>query len=311
MTVKAISSGTVFKTLVDLATKSSSESGTKVSAKEVKLALDSFNWGDGKVTKTEVIAAKRAFDDLKAAGKLTQTGQAAVTDWFAQVGTGVDGGFSFERSAQAFETLTSQFRWGTGSQSGATFTRAEAQSLLSVLGAAPSPARIADVTELAANVKASGQSTAALKELTTWLQAHPIAAPSQPLLGQLSAATKDLLWPSETDRPVYPVNLGAAPTASQDKVAFARKALGEPDLAPVEIRSFDDTLNQLATSADPNDAISTANAAKFGVLRDTLKNAGLTDLTIVRVGTIDIDVYALGRNAAGQWVGVCSGVVET
>jgi hypothetical protein len=305
-----VSSGKVFKSLTDLANKPASRAGKKLDAKEVKAALDSFNWGDGKTTRTEVIAAKQEFQALKSAGKLTKDGEQAVNEWFSQVGVGQPGGFDFTRSADAFRNLRSFLQWNADSQKGATLTKDEATALLSVLGPAPSPARIAEVQQARDSLKATKKSREAQAVFTTWLGAHPMPTPAQPLTNLLKPLLKDVLWMSETDRPLIPVSLGTAPKASANIANAARKALGEGAKTPVEVRSFDETFANLTSNFDPGDPDSAKRAQKFAAVRDALK-ANLTELQVIRVGTIDIDVFVVGKDSTGKWVGVMSGVVET
>lgn len=303
---KSVSSGTVFKALIELGQQKASTQGTKLNATEVKAALDVFGWNDGKVTKTEVLAAKKEFSELQKSKALSSDGEKAFGDWFNNTGTGAPGGFQYERSAEVFDNLEGWFRGSPDSQKGATFTKAEAQTLVGFLGDAPSPARVADVTELLGGVKAG----AAHDVLRDWLKAHPMPAPAEPLNTTLAKAVKGLEWPSETDRPLYPVDLGKAPGPTASIENAARKALGEPDSAHIEVRDFDGEIDAMVANADPNDPASQARAAKFDQLRKTL-DANLTNVKLIRVGDIDIDVYAVGKDKNGKWVGVMSGVVET
>jgi hypothetical protein len=310
MRTKTISSGRIFKTLIDLGAKPGTSGGKKVNAGEVRAALDAFKWGDGRITETEVIAARKEFGALQKAGRVTPDGARAFDEWFSATGAGEPGGFSSERSASAFEALEGFLRFDPNSQKGTSFTKAEAESLVSILGDEPAPARVADVMELRARLRSSRRSREAQGVLTRWLGAHPISGPPNPLSSALASPLAGLLWPSETDRPVYAVDLGIAPRLTQDPREAVRRALGERSDVRVDISSFDATFDRLTTVEDAGDSVAEQRAAKFAAVRDALK-AHLVDLQLFKVGEVAIDVYALGRDANGRWAGVMSGVVET
>ncbi len=306
MASKSVSSGAVFKAFLGVATSRASTSGTKVDQPEAKAALDTFGWSDEKVTQAEVIAARVEFAALKKAGRLTAAGEKTFTDWFASVGDGVKGGFTYDRSAAVFDNASSFFRWNPNSQKGAILTKGEARALVELLGPTPAPARIVDVADL----KQAIPSEDAKRVLAQWLDAHPLPVPDARLSGALRPVTTGLLWPSETDRPVIPVSLGRAPSPRQNVLAALRTALGEGATTPVERRAFAAQFDQLTSNFDPADPASVARAQRFGQLRAVLE-AQLTDLEVFRLGGTRKDVYVLGRDAQGQWVGVMSGVVET
>ncbi len=306
MTTKTVSSGSVFKAFVTMGTARASSEGTTLDETEARVALDTFKWTDQKVTRAEVIAAQKEFDALTKNGKLNPGAAKVFTDWFAAVGTGEPGGFTYERSASTFDNLESFLRFNPDSQKGPIFTKSEAQALVGLMGASPSPSRIVDVAELRGRVKQGD----AHEVLDAWLEAHPMPTPAGPLNAKLAEATTGLLWPSETDRVIYPVRLGAAPSARQSLPNALRTALNEGSKVPVEQVDFAQQFARLTEVNDPSDPGSVERAGRFEALQKVLTE-NLTDLHVFRLGGVRKDVYVLGKDAAGQWVGVMSGVVET
>ena len=122
-------------------------------------------------------------------------------------------------------------------------------------------------------------------------------AKANPVLKELQAAAKGLLWPSETDAPieafVWPCS-GGAP----DEAALRANA-GIEEGAPVERI----TLAQLAKT------IPKESRAEFKPLLDALGK--LKNTTVFKVGEIEIAVYVVGRTADGQFAGIKTEVVET
>lgn len=307
MNARKVSSGQVFKLLTLVGRKGGQG---MLTAPEVKAALDSFKWGDGQVTRSEVLAARKEFGALQQAKLLTADGAKAFTDWFKDTGGGARGGLTFERSAQTFDTLESFFRFNPESSRGARLSKAEAEVLVELVGEKASPARIADLLELLPMARASGSTREALKVLKDYGVRNPIPAPGEPLATALEQPLAGLRWPSETDRPVYAVSLGPAPSSRRSPVNALREALGESKDTPVEVRDFQETFARLTAVDDPDDPAAVKRARQFGAVRDALA-ASLTDLKVLRVGARDIDVYVLGKDASGRWVGVMSGVAET
>jgi hypothetical protein len=310
MKTVSISSGATFTALVQLASKPGSDGGAKLTLNEVKSALDSFSWGDGKVTRAEVLAARAKLVPLQQRGQLTAEASSALDDWFHTVGEGAPGGFTSERAKDALDRLVSFFRYDAGSQGGATLTADEARALVELLGCRPSPARIGDVEALRQLLEAQQAAPEAQAVLAGWLAAHPMPSPAGPLGTKLAPILSGLSWLSETDRPVFAVDLGEAPAAHANQEEALRKAAQEPGTVKVETRDFATEFARLSTPADPNDPLSVETARRFGALREVL-TANLTDLRVLRVGEVDVDVYVLGKDPHGRWVGVMSGVVET
>jgi Nuclease A inhibitor-like protein len=133
--------------------------------------------------------------------------------------------------------------------------------------------------------------------------------PESPILDTLGKATFGLLFPSESDAPFTPYRFpgkeGEEPTA-----AALLEAEGLPSTTPVETITLDELFDPFVEegpSAPPEDL---AEAKRY---RDLVKllSSELTEVRVHRVGATDIDVYVLGKDPCGAWVGLKTHVVET
>lgn len=305
-----ISTGSVFKQILDIGRATSSDKGTKLTAMEAKAALYTFNMGAGTVKKSAVVAVQIEFNALKKSGKLLPEAEQVFSEWLKANANAPSGGQDALRRADAFREMESFVRYNADSQKGQQVTPAEVTGLLNILGPSPAPPRIMQVKQLRDELKASKQlTTTGLRSIDTWLAAHPLPAMPTTLSRALLSIVKGMYWPSETDRPIVPMILGSAPSPRANVANALRTALGEGKNIVVEETNFEDKFAQLSTG-DPDDADDMARAAKFAQLRDALKGQ-LTDIHMFKVGTIDRDLIVVGRTADGKWAGIMSGVVET
>lgn len=133
--------------------------------------------------------------------------------------------------------------------------------------------------------------------------------PESPILDTLGKATFGLLFPSESDAPLTPYRFpggeGEEPTA-----ASLLEAEHLPSTTPVETITLDELFDPFV-EADPSaSAEDLAEADRYRDLVDLLSSE-LTDVRVYRVGETDIDVYVLGKDPCGDWVGLKTHVVET
>jgi hypothetical protein len=135
------------------------------------------------------------------------------------------------------------------------------------------------------------------------------AKPTPPLLATLGKATSGLLFPSESDYPLTPYTFagdkGAEPTPA---TLLAAEHL--PSDTPVETITVADLFEPFARADDDASAEDKAEAARYRAIVELLSHE-LTDLRVFRVGKIDIDVYVLGKDPSGAWLGLKTHVVET
>lgn len=126
------------------------------------------------------------------------------------------------------------------------------------------------------------------------------------LIEELKAATRGLLFMSESD---YPFEVfvwgGAAPTRG-----FLRGLAGADSSARVETRGAREFFRAAASEPDWKGEEELAVARRFGALLRLLETS-LAGLKVYRVGTVDVKVYVAGRAPSGNFVGVSTRVVET
>lgn len=125
----------------------------------------------------------------------------------------------------------------------------------------------------------------------------------------LQQATQDLLFPSESDFPVVPIEWpkNAPPPTSAPALLSAR---GRDADTPVQTLDFDAFFAPKTEQNDEQDERQRKTAGRLKVLSEVLK-AELTDLRVYKVGSLNFDVFVLGRDEQGQWRGVSTQIVET
>ena len=77
-----------------------------------------------------------------------------------------------------------------------------------------------------------------------------------------------------------------------------------------EQRSFAELFDDLTTVFDPADPAAVEAAERYKALRTVLET-NLTDLTVIRIGEIAIDVYIVGVSSCGELVALKTVSVET
>jgi hypothetical protein len=125
----------------------------------------------------------------------------------------------------------------------------------------------------------------------------------------LTEAAKDLLYPSESDYPFeyFEWDLSEGNPLTD---ALVRKYTSRGSDAPVKEVSFADFFGRLTEVRDWYGEEEKATVERFAVLRDRLSQL-LADLRVFRVGTVEIDVYIVGKSPSGKWVGLRTKSVET
>ena len=129
---------------------------------------------------------------------------------------------------------------------------------------------------------------------------------TQDLLPELKAACEDLLWRSETDSPFEVVVFPAA----QQPFRVAQLFNHYPEGTPVNIVSLDDFFSQATVERAWFDSRELARVKRYQNLRDLLETT-LENLTIYRIGRVEIDVYLIGKTEDEQVLGVKTKIVET
>ena len=127
------------------------------------------------------------------------------------------------------------------------------------------------------------------------------------LLKQIQRVIKDLNYTSESDALIEMFAGSAADAVTQENLLGQ---IGKAVDSPVEERNFDDFFAPLIKLQNWFGDEEKASAAKFAVLRDLLKN-NLKDLNVFKIGSVELDIYAVGLDAEGKLTGIKTKAVET
>ncbi len=113
------------------------------------------------------------------------------------------------------------------------------------------------------------------------------------LLAQLQDKIKDLYFPSESD---FPFEIIVWENASADLFNTEKwlTYAGLPTTSPVENTSLDYLFRNLAVEQDWHDETQKQQVAQFKALQ-TFLQSHLTDLTVYRVGKIEITIFIIGK----------------
>jgi hypothetical protein len=126
------------------------------------------------------------------------------------------------------------------------------------------------------------------------------------IIETLLKATGGLLMPSESEYPFEAFRwLGENELTNQKLLELT----SHPADSPVETVALDYLFRNIAYEKEWHDEVQKANVSKFQNLVSTLEK-NLTNIKVYRVGTIDIDVYIVGKNE-GELAGLSTKVVET
>ncbi|RUR72180.1 hypothetical protein DSM107007_58150 [Nostoc sp. PCC 7120 = FACHB-418] len=85
---------------------------------------------------------------------------------------------------------------------------------------------------------------------------------------------------------------------------------GHPPETSVETVDLDYLFRNCAVEKEWHDDIQKQDVQKFQTLVTKLKD-NLTDIKVYRLGTIDIDVYIVGKTPSGDLAGIFTKVIET
>jgi len=123
----------------------------------------------------------------------------------------------------------------------------------------------------------------------------------------LAQASQGLLMPSESEYPFEVV-------AWEDVKLTPQKILelnNYPPATSIEEVELDYFFRNVATEKDWHDKIQKENVAKFQNLVQVIKD-NLAEIRVYRIGTIEINIYIVGKTNDGDGVaGVATKVIET
>lgn len=124
------------------------------------------------------------------------------------------------------------------------------------------------------------------------------------ITAKLKSLTQGLTYQSESDFPVKPFFMKGG-----DKRALkASDVVGEKK--PVKQIDFDEFFRPVTDEQDWYGPEETKTAKRFQELVQSLRD-NLTDIKVFKAGKVKMDVYVVGRTAAGDFAGVSTTVVET
>jgi Nuclease A inhibitor-like protein len=124
---------------------------------------------------------------------------------------------------------------------------------------------------------------------------------------ELRNKCKGLYYISETDAEISPFFGGKANGGPSETIA---RELGLKKETAVEERSFVDFFARPTKIQDWFTEIETKKAKRFLALQKLLEE-NLEDLIVLRTGRIQIDIYVVGLDAAGNLAGIQTKAVET
>jgi hypothetical protein len=129
------------------------------------------------------------------------------------------------------------------------------------------------------------------------------------VLASLADVSAGLLYSSESDRPFEPVMLAdPSPTHALD-LPYLRVLLAVPPDVRCEVRTIDQILARHTHLTDPFDVRTQQIRPRYEALQAIFERQ-LTDPVALRVGTVEVRVWLLGR-AAGALVGLVTTAIET
>lgn len=126
------------------------------------------------------------------------------------------------------------------------------------------------------------------------------------IVEKLKEASTGLLMMSESDYPFEVVHWEGAAPATQEKIL---QLTGSQDL-PIEVVDLDYLFRNCAFEQEWHNELQKEDVKKFQTLIQTLKD-NLTEISVYRVGQINIDAYIIGQTKDGDLAGVVTKLVET
>lgn len=127
------------------------------------------------------------------------------------------------------------------------------------------------------------------------------------IIAKLKTSSDGLLWMSESEYPFEPFLWEDAADLTADK--FLQQLGKSPD-TPVKIVDVDSFFSNAIAEHDWYDEEQKTEVKKCRHLLEELK-ANLTDIKVYCVGTIEVEIYIVGRTPDGNIAGLSTMVVET
>jgi Nuclease A inhibitor-like protein len=132
---------------------------------------------------------------------------------------------------------------------------------------------------------------------------------SSEITEKLKQASDDLLMMSESDYPFEVFFWSGQGDESLTNQKLLQLTSHSQD-TPIETVDLDYLFQNCAEEKDWHDETQKQNVQKFQSLVKTLKD-NLNDIKVYRLGTVNIDVYIVGKTISSDLAGISTKVVET
>lgn len=143
------------------------------------------------------------------------------------------------------------------------------------------------------------------KKETNFLQ--KISEKKLALAKKIKIAVKGLYYISETDAEVLPFAGGKAVAVTIEEILKQTKKAAE---TPTEERDFGEFFARLTEIQDWYGEEEKETAAKFAELKKLLEK-NLRDLKVFKIGSIQLEIYAVGLDEENDLMGIKTEAVET
>jgi Nuclease A inhibitor-like protein len=122
------------------------------------------------------------------------------------------------------------------------------------------------------------------------------------IIDLLKQNTVDLLWISESD---YPFQIVVWSDNEINSMLFSDRANEK-----IEMISLDDFFAPALEVEDWYEIEELATVDRYKLLLETIKS-NLTELKVFRIGSLEIDLYIVGKTPSGDIIGLQTTIVET
>lgn len=132
------------------------------------------------------------------------------------------------------------------------------------------------------------------------------------LVEQLQNAASGLLWISESDFP-FVAFVWNSQSSNPENVLTPqqlRQYTGHASDTPVETLELDRFFAPATRVENWHDESKTKEVLQYQALVKRLKDE-LKNLSVYRLGTVELDIYIIGKTPSGNWAGLSTKAVET
>jgi Nuclease A inhibitor-like protein len=128
----------------------------------------------------------------------------------------------------------------------------------------------------------------------------------------LKAIVEGLTWMSESDYPFEVSQLPDrfSPAASPPAIANILSLTKHAAETPVEVMSVQDFFAPAIQAQDWHEAADQQRVERFVTLLQWIEQQ-LSDAMVYRIGTVEVDIYIIGRARSGAWISLATKAIET